>query len=90
MSQMTVTDKETKQVKQSGKEKKSKANEQKAPSEGLIAYLKGVRSEWTKVSWPTWPQIWGQTIVVLITVAIATAGLWALDNVFRILIDLIT
>ena len=32
-------------------------------------YFKGVRSEWGKISWPTWPQIWGQTIVVLVMVS---------------------
>lgn len=58
--------------------------------EKISTYLKGVRSEWTKVTWPTWPQIWGQTIVVLVMVSIMTLGLYIIDNSFNLILQLIT
>ena len=53
-------------------------------------YLQGVRTEWGKVSWPTWPQVWVQTIVVLIMTTVMSLGLWAIDNLFRLVIQLVT
>lgn len=58
--------------------------------EQLTTYLKGVRSEWTKISWPTTPQIIGQTIVVLAVVAVVTLILAVLDNGFHFIIQAIT
>jgi preprotein translocase SecE subunit len=54
-----------------------------------LEYLRGVRTEWGKISWPTWPQIWGQTIVVLVMVTIMSVGLWVIDSLFRILISFV-
>ncbi len=63
-------------------------------SPSLVAQLKdyfvGVKSEWTKISWPTWPQIWGQTIVVLLMVTIMTTGLFILDYGIHFTITSIT
>jgi preprotein translocase subunit SecE len=61
-----------------------------SPVDRIKNYLKGVQSEWHKVSWPTWPQIWGQTIVVLVMVSIMTVGLSLIDNSLYQLIRLIT
>lgn len=58
--------------------------------EQLTTYLKGVRTEWTKISWPTTPQIIGQTIVVLAVVAVVTLILAVLDNSFHFIIQAIT
>lgn len=58
--------------------------------ERLSTYLKGVRSEWDKITWPTWPQIWGQTIVVLVMVSIITLGLFLIDNAFSLILQFIT
>lgn len=72
-------------------DKKTRTAESTAPPfERLKNYLKGVRAEWHKVSWPTWPQIWGQTIVVLVMVSIMTVGLFIIDNSFHLLIQWIT
>ena len=74
--------------------KKQNAQKKNAPQSAgaafdLPEYLRGVKSEWHKVSWPTWPHLWGQVIVVVIMVAIMTAGLWAIDKIFRIAISLL-
>ena len=70
---------------------KKPRNSETSPS--LMAQLKdyfvGVKSEWTKISWPTWPQIWGQTIVVLLMVTIMTAGLFVLDYGIHLSIGLL-
>jgi preprotein translocase subunit SecE len=72
-------------------EKPSKKADAPVPlNEQVVAYFKGVRSEWGKISWPTWPQIWGQTIVVLVMTSIMTLGLFIMDNVFHLLVQLIT
>ena len=66
------------------------AEAQTSPAESFVTYLKGVRAEWGKISWPTWPQIWGQTIVVLVMVSIMTLGLFIIDNGFHFIIKAIT
>jgi preprotein translocase SecE subunit len=49
---------------------------------GIIEYFKGVQAEWFKISWPTWPQIWAQTLVVLFMVIVISLGLLVIDKVF--------
>lgn len=46
----------------------------------LPEYFKGVKTEWTKITWPSRVQVISQTIVVLIMVAIMTLGLWLTDR----------
>lgn len=52
--------------------------------------VKGIRSEFGKIAWPTPQQITGNTIVVLVMVAIVSLGMWGIDNIFRAVIWLIT
>ena len=52
--------------------------------------IKAVRKEFDKVSWPTLPQIGGNTVIVIVMVALVSTGLWAADNVFRLVIELLT
>jgi preprotein translocase subunit SecE len=61
-----------------------------SPMQNLSAYFKGIRSEWTKITWPTWPQIWGQTIVVLVMVSIMTLSLFFLDYLLHVIVTTIT
>jgi preprotein translocase SecE subunit len=56
----------------------------------LVEYLQGVKKEWTKISWPKGPQIWAQTIVVLIMVSLMTLGLFVLDYSLHFVIKAIT
>ncbi len=73
------------------KSPKSKANDvSKAGGGNLGTYFKGVRAEWDKVSWPSKIQIWQQTIVTIIMVAIMTTTIFLLDSLFRTVIGLIT
>ena len=61
-----------------------------SPMEQLTTYLQGVRSEWGKITWPTQQQIIGQTIVVLVVVAITTLFLFVLDYSLHFIISTIT
>lgn len=89
MSPMATVNKPTKDKDPSGK-KNPKSEASTSPIEDFKEYLLGVRSEWSKISWPTWPQIWGQTLVVLIMVAIVTTGLFVLDYGLHLIIHSIT
>lgn len=61
-----------------------------SPMEQLTTYLKGVRIEWTKISWPTTQQIIGQIIVVLAVVSIMTLILFVMDFSFHFIVNAIT
>jgi len=89
VSPMATVNKPTKESETTGK-KPRKPETPVSPVEQLKEYLLGVRSEWSKISWPTWPQIWGQTIVVLLMVAILTSGLFLLDYSLHFIITSIT
>jgi preprotein translocase SecE subunit len=77
-------------------QQKGKASPPKAggsssnPVESAKSYFQGVKSEWGKINWPTWPQIWGQTLVVLVMVILISIGLFAIDYAFHYIITFIT
>jgi len=52
-------------------------------------FLKGVRSELKKVNWPSRKELINNTIVVIISVILATLALWALDSAFGFGLNLI-
>ena len=58
--------------------------------EKLRTFLREVRLEMTKVTWPTWLELKGQTIVVIVAVLLIAAfiGLvdWVLSNTVRLLV----
>mgnify|MGYP002779840934 CR=1 FL=1 len=58
--------------------------------QGLGAYLQGVRHEWHKITWPTWMQIWSQSLIVVAVGAFATVAIWLVDTVFRFVIAYLT
>jgi preprotein translocase SecE subunit len=87
MSPMATTNQPSKDT--SGK-KSRQPDAPTSPVEGIQTYLKGVRSEWGKISWPTWRQIWGQTIVVLVMVSTITLILFIMDYSFHYSISMIT
>jgi preprotein translocase SecE subunit len=53
---------------------------------GPVAYLTSLKTEWTKIAWPTPLQLWSQVMVVLVTVSLTTVGLWGVDNLLRLVI----
>ncbi len=57
---------------------------------GFLAELKAIQKEFQKITWPTVPQIWGNTIIVIVMVAIISLGMWIADNTFRIAIQFLT
>jgi preprotein translocase subunit SecE len=56
---------------------------------GLVKFLKDVRIELGKVTWPTRKDLLQSTLVVLVAVAIATAYCFGLDTVFSKSVDAI-
>ena len=60
-----------------------------AEKKGLTRFLRDVRIELGKVTWPTRKDLIQSTIVVLVAVAIATVYTGALDFVFAKAVDLV-
>ena len=89
MSPMATINKSAKDLETTGKKPRT-PEEAVSPLVRLQNYLLGVRSEWNKISWPTWPQIWGQTLVVILMVSIMTTGLFMLDYGIHFTISAIT
>lgn len=58
-------------------------------SKNVGKFLKGVRSELKKVNWPNKKDLINNTTVVIISVVLATLGLWALDSIFGFGLNLI-
>jgi preprotein translocase subunit SecE len=56
--------------------------EKKEKKTGLIAYLKGVRQEFSKVVWPTREELITDTVVVFGCVLFFVVGFWLIDTGF--------
>ena len=52
-------------------------------------YFKGVKNEWSKVSWPTKKQVIVETVIVLIVVTFFTLVVYFMDIIFKALLGLI-
>jgi preprotein translocase subunit SecE len=52
-------------------------------------YIKEVRAESQKVSWPTRKEVQAATGVVLVTVAILSAFIWGIDRIYLFLLGLL-
>jgi len=46
-------------------------------------FMISVQSEMNKVSWPTWPQLWRATVVVLVTMVFLAISLFVFDVIWR-------
>ncbi|TWT59399.1 preprotein translocase subunit SecE [Rubinisphaera italica] len=46
-------------------------------------FLISVQGEMEKVSWPTWPQLWRATIVVLVVMVFLAVSLFAFDVIWQ-------
>lgn len=49
---------------------------------GLGKFIKSVRAELKKVSWPNKKELQSYTVLVLVTCALASIGIWLADSVF--------
>jgi len=74
-----------------GQQKSRKQGRAAKPGEkrGLLKFLKDVRIELGKVTWPTRKDLMQSTLVVLVAVAIATVYCFGLDTVFAKTVDVI-
>ena len=50
----------------------------------IMTYLKGVRAEWGKISWPERSQVVGETLFVIVIVVAFTVAVYVMDVVFRL------
>ena len=57
--------------------------------ENAITYFKGVKNEWSKVSWPTKKQVVAETVIVLIVVVFFTLVVYFMDIIFKVLLNFI-
>lgn len=53
--------------------------------ESLMNYIKSVKLEWGKITWPGKQQVIAETIYVIVITAMFTIGVLAVDKVFEIL-----
>ncbi len=67
----------------------SETNKNKTFKEDLITYFKGVKAEWSKVSWPQKNQIIFETAVVLFVVIAFTIIVYLMDIIFKGLLGLL-
>ena len=65
------------------------SNESKNFIEKMTTYFKGVKTEGSKVSWPTRKQIGVETVIVLIVVVFFTLVVYFMDIIFKALLGLI-
>lgn len=54
----------------------------KSNSSRVKKFLREVKAELSKVSWPTKPELISNTGVVFVTVAVVCALIWTIDAVF--------
>jgi preprotein translocase subunit SecE len=66
-----------------------KARAARAENRGFMKFLRDVRIELGKVTWPTRKDLVQSTIVVLVAVAIAAVYTFALDEVFSQAVDFV-
>ena len=57
--------------------------------DNVKTYLKGVKSEWGKITWPSKQQVIGETIQVIVITTIFTVLILSMDLIFKWLLDFI-
>ena len=68
---------------------KKVASAKEKKSGKLSKFFRDIRSEFKKISWPSKKQVWNNTLVVLVTVAIFAVIIWGLDFLLSWLRDLL-
>lgn len=69
--------------------KKSTPKQQESLKGGIVTYLKGVKSEWGKITWPERAQSIMQSFIVLGVVLFFTVVIYVFDKSFELLLNLI-
>lgn len=49
----------------------------------ITTYLKGVRAEWGKITWPEKSQVFAETLFVVVIVFVFTVTVYAMDKLFQ-------
>ncbi|MBR1425219.1 preprotein translocase subunit SecE [bacterium] len=57
--------------------------------ESIKSYFKGVKAEWSRVSWPDRRQVTVETISVIVIVFVFTVAIYFIDIVFKGTLDFI-
>lgn len=57
--------------------------------EQVVAFFRGIKSEWGKISWPQKPQIISETIIVAIVVIFFTIVIFLMDVIFKGILGII-
>jgi preprotein translocase subunit SecE len=60
-----------------------------AVTEQLREFIKDVRLELSKVSWPTWPELWDSTVVVIVTCLLITVFVAIVDRILTLGVGLL-
>jgi len=56
---------------------------------GIIAYLKSVKLEWAKITWPERKQVVAETIAVIAIVFLFTVAVYLIDIIFKAVLGII-
>ena len=67
---------------QASANKKSQNSKKQGKKGGLLAYLRGVRQEFSKVVWPTREELMTNTVVVFGCVIFFAVAFWLIDTGF--------
>ena len=65
------------------------SNEKQHFTEKMITYFRGVKAEWSKVSWTTRKQVGVETVIVLVVVSFFSLVVYFMDIIFKALLGLI-
>lgn len=57
--------------------------------ESIKTYFKGVKTEWSKVTWPEKRQVFVETLSVIAIVSVFTVAIYLMDLIFKGLLSLI-
>ena len=48
----------------------------------IVKFLKGVKVELSRVTWPSWPEVRKGTMVVVVILIIVTSYMWLWEQIF--------
>lgn len=49
----------------------------------IMTYLRGVRAEWGKITWPERRQVFAETLFVVVIVFVFTLSVYLMDIIFK-------
>lgn len=69
-------------------ESKAKGAEKKPKKDiGIVRYLKDVKAEFKRITWPTRDTVVKTTGIVIVTVVLFTLVLWGYDSIFGVILS---